>query len=115
MLQLFALSFQLLDINLTSEHYKDLCPDVLLFWKTSFCPRHFCTRLSSLVDVSVDVEGCRWRYYFLQCLVIIYNGHCWSGIFSGKTEKMAAGCDDFWVIFGIFSQVCYPSLTYNGK
>ena len=32
----------------------------------------------------------------------IYNGHYWSGIFSGKTEKMAAGSDDFWVIFGIF-------------
>ena len=36
-------------------------------------------------------------------LPIIYNGHYWSGIFSGKTEKMAAGFDDFGVIFGIFS------------
>ena len=36
-------------------------------------------------------------------------------LFSGKTEKMAAGCDDFWVIFGIFSQVCYPSFHNNAK
>ena len=60
-------------------------------------------------------EGYRWRYYSLQYLAIIYNGHYCSGLFSGKTEKMAAGCDDFWVIFGIFSQVCYPSLHNNGK
>ena len=26
----------------------------------------------------------------------------WSSIFSGKTEKMAAGCDDFGTIFGYF-------------
>ena len=40
-------------------------------------------------------------------------GHYWSDIFSVKTEKMAAECDDFRVIFGIFSQVCYPSLPSN--
>ena len=32
------------------------------------------------------------------------------------SQKMAAGCDDFWVmIFGIFSQMCHPSLHNNGK
>ena len=41
-----------------------------------------------------------------QYLAIIYNGHYWSGIFSGKTEKMAAGCDDFGVVFGIFFHRC---------
>ena len=44
--------------------------------------------------------GYRWRYYSLQRLAIIYNGHYCSGIFSGKSEKMVAGCDDFWEIFG---------------
>ena len=43
--------------------------------------------------------GYRWRYYSLQYLAIIYNGHYLSGIFSGKTEKIAAGCDNFWVMF----------------
>ena len=43
--------------------------------------------------------GYRWRYYSLQYLAIIYNGHYYSGILSGKTEKMATGCDDFGVIF----------------
>ena len=52
------------------------------------------------------ILGYRWRYYSLQYLAIIYNSHYCSGIFSGKTEKMAAGCDDFWVIFGIFSHLC---------
>ena len=47
--------------------------------------------------VSLDY---RWCYYSLQYVAIIYNGHYCSGIFSGKTEKMAAGCDDFWGIFG---------------
>ena len=46
--------------------------------------------------------GYRWRYYYLHYLGIIYNGHYWLGIFSGKTEKMVAECDNFWVIFGIF-------------
>ena len=41
------------------------------------------------------------------------NGHHCSGIFSGKTEKMAAGCDDFSVIFGIYSQVFYCLITEN--
>ena len=59
--------------------------------------------------------GYRWRYYSLQYLVKIYNGHYWSGIFSGKTEKMASGCDDFWVIFCIYSQMCYTTLHNNGK
>ena len=62
-----------------------------------------------------NILGYRWRFYCLQYLAIIYNGHYWSGIFSGKTEKMAAECDDFWLIFGIFSHVCYPSLPNNGK
>ena len=43
------------------------------------------------------------------------HGLYWSGIFSGKTVKMAAGCEGFLVIFGIFSQVCYPSLPNNGN
>ena len=59
--------------------------------------------------------GYRWRYYSLWYFAIIYNGHYWSGIFSGKTEKMAEGCDDFWVIFGNYSQMCYPSFPNNGK
>ena len=63
----------------------------------------------------VDMLGYRWRYCSLQYLVIIYYGHYWSGIFTGKTENMAAGCDDFLGDFRHFSQVCYPSLTYNGK
>ena len=66
--------------------------------------------------------GYRWRYYSLQYLGIIYNGHYWSSIFSGKTEKMAAGCDDFWVIFGIFFRRCVihyclitENITFTGK
>ena len=52
--------------------------------------------------------GYRWRYYSLQYLAIIYmyNGHYWSGIFSGKTEKMAGGCDDFLRDFRHFFRRC---------
>ena len=35
--------------------------------------------------------------------------------FSRKTVKMAAGCDDFLLVFGIYSQVCYPSLPLSVK
>ena len=49
-----------------------------------------------------------------QYLVIIYNGHYWSGIFS--TEKMAAGCDDF---FGWFSAFFFTGvlsiIAYNNR
>ena len=48
--------------------------------------------------------GYRWRYWPL----LVKH-------FLRENGKMAAGSDDFWVAFGIYSQMCYPSLPNNKK
>ena len=58
-------------------------------------------RPKTMVVVDLNI-GYRWRYYYLQYLAMIHNGHYLSGIFSGKSEKMAAGCDDFWRFSAFF-------------
>ena len=67
--------------------------------------------------------GYRWRYYSLQYLAIIYItatiiGQAFSqekqrkAFSQEKTVKMAAGCDDFWVIFGIFFSGVLSIIAY---
>ena len=87
----------------------------LLGNRLSICPLRF--RMASPrvpIDLGcASVNGNSWggdpeslgpnrsAYYpRVQSLFVYY----WSGIFSGKTEKMAVGCDSFSVIFGIYSQ-----------
>ena len=62
-------------------------------WVIEVCRQQMCSHRN--VKLSY-----RWRYYSLQYLAIIYNGNYRSGISPGKMKKMAAACDDFWVIFG---------------
>ena len=84
---------------------------VLMSNLLSACPS-VCPSVSSVIYLH-DRLQMALLFSIISYLVITHNGHYWSGIFSGKTEKMAAGCDDFRLFLGDFRHFFAGVLSIN--